>query len=250
MYAHNFTRLRNVRRRIYRRNRLYRGVVRIAVTTAIATVLVIGGAIAAWQVNAERQHGRIELTNDGPPLSVQVCDETGQWPIGEPLDLVKRATLKLPDGNYRLQVNGAGRMGRSYRFAVNRGENVEYPLSLDEGRLLGRYPDSLKLANTNERPRDEPMPFPILASALELTPGRFDIVEFNGRGIIRRDAVSGKTIWDTASPDNLFHPGAIQPDGWARFLLTAGVFTSSNRPAISMATAPGMSSSSWATPTP
>ncbi len=51
-------------------------------------------------------------------------------------------------------------MGRTYRFLVNRGETVDHQLSLDEGRLLGRYPDAPKWAGSNEKPRDEPMPFP------------------------------------------------------------------------------------------
>ena len=61
----------------------------------------------------------------------------GDEPIGEPVEVFKKSTLALPDGDYRLRVNGEGRLGRTYRFAVNRGETIAHKLSLDEGRLLG-----------------------------------------------------------------------------------------------------------------
>ena len=53
---------------------------------------------------------------------VQVLDETSDMAVGEPFDLVDRAVLTLPEGEYRLRVDGTGRLGRTYRFAVNRGE--------------------------------------------------------------------------------------------------------------------------------
>ena len=68
---------------------------------------------------------------------MQVLDESGVQPVGEPVNLVTRTTLVLPDGEYRLRVNGGGRLGRTFRLAVNRGETIAYALSLDEGRLLG-----------------------------------------------------------------------------------------------------------------
>ena len=57
---------------------------------------------------------------------MQVLDESGEEPIGEPVDLVTESTLALPDGDYRLRVNGVGRLGRTYRFAVNRGETIAH----------------------------------------------------------------------------------------------------------------------------
>lgn len=118
--------LQNVRRRIRRRGKHIPSVIRVAATSSVATALVLLGAIAAWRISAEQQSGRIELTNEGRPLSVQVLAETGRLPIGEPIDLVTRTTLNLPDGDYQLRVNGVGRMGRTYRFAVNRGEKLEH----------------------------------------------------------------------------------------------------------------------------
>ena len=118
-----------------------RRAIRVAAASAAATALVILGGIGAWRYFNDQRLGRIELSTDGPPLSVQVYDEAGERPIGEPVDLVTKTTLSLREGDYRLRVNGAGRMGRTYRFLVNRGATVDHQLSLDEGRLLGRYPD-------------------------------------------------------------------------------------------------------------
>ena len=53
----------------------------------------------------------------------QVLPEAGDEPLGEPFHVIGRwTTLALPAGDYRLRVHGVGRLGRTYRFAVNRGE--------------------------------------------------------------------------------------------------------------------------------
>ena len=56
-------------------------------------------------------------------MVVQVLAEDSDTPIGEPFDLAARAVVELPEGDYRLRVNGKGRLGRTFRFAVNRGRN-------------------------------------------------------------------------------------------------------------------------------
>ena len=76
---------------------------------------------------SEWRLGRIELTNDGPMLTVQVLDEPGEHPLGEPVEVFKKWMLALPDGEYRLRVEGGGRLGRTYRFAINRGETIAPP---------------------------------------------------------------------------------------------------------------------------
>ena len=57
------------------------------------------------------------------------------------------------------------------------------------------------------------MPFAPVTTALELTPGRFDIVEFSGPTVIRRDTPTGTPVWDIANPKTPFAP-ARDPNPW------------------------------------
>jgi hypothetical protein len=110
-----------------------RGVLRV-----VGTVLVLAAVgFLAWRIYGEWRLGYIILTNEGPPLTVQVLDEAGKVMIGKPFSLGANVTLALPDGEYRLSVNGVGRLGQTFRLAINRGETIVDQVSLDEGRLLG-----------------------------------------------------------------------------------------------------------------
>jgi hypothetical protein len=184
-------------------------VIRDRAITVAATLLVLLIGLTGWRYYSERRLGRIILTNQGTPLLVQVLPDTGDEPIDEPFDVVTRSTVALPAADYRLRVNGVGRLGRTYRFAVNRGETIAHQLSLDEGRLLGGDVDPSRWAG-GDRPREEPMPFALVTRALELTPGRSDIVEFTGSSVLRRDAATGEPVWDTANPKPPYGP-AIFP---------------------------------------
>ena len=105
---------------------------------AIAAAFVVGAAsIGGWRYYNESKLGRVELLTEGEPVVAQVLDESRDLAVGEPFDLATRAVVSLPEGDYRLRVNGVGRMGRTYRFAVNRGETQAHTVSIDEGRLLG-----------------------------------------------------------------------------------------------------------------
>ena len=103
----------------------------------VAAIVVAAASIAGWRYYTESRFGRVELVTEGDSVVVQVLDESGDLAIGEPFDLATRAVVSLPEGDYRLRVNGVGRMGRTYRFAVNRGETQAHTISIDEGRLLG-----------------------------------------------------------------------------------------------------------------
>ncbi len=170
----------------------------MAMIVGAVVLLELVGLAAWWSFSAWRL-GRIELTNDGPPLKIQVLDESGDEPIGEADDLVAKSTLALPAGEYRLRVTGVGRLGRTYRFAVNRGETIAHRLSLDEGRLLGRDQDYSENMLTDP-PREEPISFATVARAMELTPGKADLVEFIGETVIRRDGATGQPVWDASRP--------------------------------------------------
>ncbi len=188
--------------------------IRTAAAFVASVVLLDLIGVAAWRTYSESRLGRIVLTNDGPTMTVQVLDEPGREPIGEPVVVFRKSTLTLPDGDYRLQVNQEGRLGRTYRLAVNRGETIAHWLSLDEGRLLGRDPVEYPFMG-RDRPREEPMPFALVTVALELTPGKADIVEVTGRTIIRRDGASGEPVWDAANPRSPHDPGR-DPALWLR----------------------------------
>jgi hypothetical protein len=108
--------------------------------TVAAVLLMELIAFAAWRFYGHWRLGRIELTNAAAPLLIQVLDESGEQPIGDPIDLVTTTTLALPDGDYRLRVDGVGRLGQTYRMAVDRGEVLAHELSLEEGRLLASAP--------------------------------------------------------------------------------------------------------------
>jgi hypothetical protein len=122
--------------RLSRFFRVRRSAFRIAATAVAAVIVLELVALAAWWSYSRWRLGHITLTNEGPPLVVQVLDESGEHPIGQPFDLVTESTLALPDGDYRLRVDGVGRLGQTDRMAVSRGETIEHKLSLDEGRPL------------------------------------------------------------------------------------------------------------------
>jgi PQQ-like domain len=167
--------------------------------TAVAvgtTLLAIVVGIGACQFYEDRRLGWIELTNDGAPLVAQVLPEAGDGPLGEQFHVTTRSTLALPAGDYRLRVHGEGRLGRTYRFAVNQGETQTHALSLDEGRLLGGEP--VPRMPAQEKPREVLIPFAPTTVALELTPGKSDLIEWTGQTVIRRDGQTGKPVWDSS----------------------------------------------------
>ncbi len=188
--------------------------IRSAAMIAAAVVLLEVIGFAAWRTYSEWRLGRVVLNNEGPVLTVQLLGAQSDEPIGEPVEVFKKSTLALPDGDYRLRVDGEGRLGRTYRFAVNRGETIDHKLSLDEGRLLGRG-DNPYANPVGDRPREEPMPFALVTVALELTPGKSDIVEFTGKTLIRRDGATGNVVWDAANPTSP-HDHGRDPSLWLR----------------------------------
>ncbi len=175
-----------------------RNAMRITAGTVATALLVMLVSVAAWRFYADWRLGWIELTNDGPPLMAQVLPESSDEPLGEPFSVMTRSTLALPAGDYRLRVHGVGRLGRTYRFAVNRGETQAHSLSLEEGRLLGR--ESVPQMGGQEKPREEPIPFAPVTAAIELTPGKADLIELSGQALIRRDGRTGKAVWDSSRP--------------------------------------------------
>ena len=187
--------------------------VRETAMTIAATLLFVLGGVAAWRFYAAWRLGRIELTTDGPPLTVQILPETGEEPLGETFDMARRTVVALPDGDYRLRASARGRLSRTYRVAVNRGETQTYPLSLEEGRLLGGEPNTP--LPDKERPLERPIPFVLSTLALELTPGKADFVERTPNSLVRREAVTGDVVWDALRPTTPFGL-ARDPGPWLR----------------------------------
>ena len=177
-------------------------------------VLLELAALAAWWSVSQSRLGLLELVSERAILTVEVLDESGKVPIGEPITIVKRSILTLPDGEYRLRVSGEGLLGRTYRATVNRGETIACRLSLDEGRLLGgdRNPS---LWGGGDMPREEARPFAVVTVAVVLAQGKADIVEYTGQTIIRRDGVTGSVIWDATSPRSSYDR-QHDPGPWLR----------------------------------
>ena len=141
--------------------------------------------------------------------------ESSDLPLGEPFDLVTRAILALPAGEYRLRVNGMGRLGRTYRFAVNRGEAQTHSISLNEGRLLGgELPPG---TGFDDKPSEVPRPMAPVTSALELTAGKFDLMEWSRGSLIRRDGTTGNPIWNAFDRPKTVERGH-DPAHWLREL--------------------------------
>jgi hypothetical protein len=178
-----------------------RGIV-YAIGAIVASFVLGAASIVGWQYYAESRIGRVELLTEGDAVVAQVLDESGELAIGEPFDLVTRAVVSLPEGDYQLRVNGVGRIGRTYRFAVNRGETQEHTISIDEGRLLGGEQSTVVVSGPHWRAG--PIPFARVLGAWEILPGKADFIQFEGKALIRRDAATGKVIWDAFRPAKPF----------------------------------------------
>jgi hypothetical protein len=182
-----------------------------ATVGAVATLVVIGG----WRVYERWRTGRIELTTTGEPLLVQVLGEEGDTPIGEAFDLARRAVVELPEGEYRLRVNGKGRLGRTYRFAVNRGETQSHRISIPEGRLLSQEG---RPAIEGEPPEyDEPAQLPRMTRALELTKGKTSLIGWSDSALICREGASGTIVWDALHP-SMKIPVGRDPREWLHMI--------------------------------
>ncbi len=178
---------------------------------AMAALLVIGVAALGVYLHGEWRTGWVELVTVGAPLELQVLAAESDATIGTTIELASRAELALPDGEYRVRVNGKGRVGRTYRFVVNRGERQSHTISLDEGRLLGGETPPPPFMETAERPAS--IPFAPVATALELEPGGEGFVERSNGGLIYRDARSGRMLWDAQHSRIPFHNDK-EPASW------------------------------------
>ncbi len=189
---------------------------RVAALAVAGTLLVLLGCVGLWLFYADWRLGEVQLFNEGAPVTVQVLPETGELPLAEPFDVVTRATLTLPAGDYRLRVNALGRLGRTYRLAVNRAETLEHALSLDEGRLLG---GQIVYEAHPGQPRPKATPIPVVPTivALELTPGKQNLVEWRKETVIRSDGVTGRVVWDASQPRKPYEHSR-DPSAWIKVI--------------------------------
>ncbi len=195
---------------------------RIILRTAAVLIALELAAFAAWWVHDGWRRGQVELINSGAPLTVEVLDESGTSPVGEPIELITRATLRLPDGDYWVRLSGMGRLGQTYRLAVNRGDSIRYEVSLDRGRLRLAEPDDA----FQEKSPAGPVPFHSSTAVLPLARGPADLVHAGRGTVLRRDGRTGAVIWDAsrASPSALMSPFAaprpagplVDPGPWVR----------------------------------
>jgi hypothetical protein len=204
----------------------HRHTILVTLATALATTLLIAGSVLAWRFYSEWRLGRIELTTEGAPVVCQVLAESSDAAVGEPFDLVTRAVVALPDGDYRLRVNGLGRLGRTYRFAVNRGETQTHTISIDEGRLLGG--ERTPRVKETDVVREVPIPFAMMTTAVELTPGKSDLIEWIGQPLTCRDGATGKPRWQALA---LPARNSAGPDGYpARWMKKLSESPRAHRP--------------------
>ena len=197
------TRLRAISdraRRLSWENRRWMKIGHALAGAAITLVLIFG-----WRFYAGWRTGRVELKNEDDPVVAQVLAEDSDTAIGEPFDLATRAVVELPEGDYRLRVNGNGRLGRTFRFAVNRGETQGATISIDDGRLLGG--DTLEMGFMAYVHREVRIPFPRVIAALELKPGQASLVEWAEETLICRDSDTGEVNWDAFHPILAFGQG-------------------------------------------
>ena len=185
---------------------------RDAAVGALAVVMLAAISVVGWWVYATWRVGEIELTTEGQPLIVQVFEASSDTPVGEAFELSARRVVALPEGEYRLCANGSGRLGRTYRFLVNRGERQAHAISLDEGRLLGGEPAPPDLLGRKTL-RRLPMPFARITAARELEPGRSVFIEWWTDSLVCLDAGTGKERWDTSHPTRPFD-GKRNPASW------------------------------------
>ena len=183
------------------------------VAIAISTLVLMAASVAAWRFYAEWRLGRVELTTDSEPLVCQVIAESTDTPIGDPFDLVSRAVVTLPAGDYRLLVSGTGRLSRTFRIAVNRGEGQAHLIAIDEGRLLGG--ERMTDIGNRKLPRETPIPFAPVTRTLERTPGKTDFIEWSRESLICREPATGKALWNTARPETPF-PKDRDPTSWMK----------------------------------
>ncbi len=179
----------------------------VAVPHALVGAAMLAVVLGGWRIHAEWRVGRIEFMTGGEPVVAQVLEENSDHAVGEPFDLAGRVVVGLPEGEYRLRVEGTGRLGRTFRFAVVRGQTQRYSVSIDEGRLL----------RGEERPRSRVgIRFAELSAALELTPGKADLIEWtSAKTLICRDGVSSDVRWDAAWAVRP-RDGAFDAIGWLR----------------------------------
>jgi hypothetical protein len=172
------------------------GIAHAVMGAAVMRLVLVG-----WRCYAAWRSGQVELSTEGESVVVQVLQEESEQPVGEPVGLIDRAVFELPAGEYKLRVDGKGRLGRTFRFSVNRGETLAHTISIDEGRLLGGAPAPAE--NDEKRPFPMRVPCATATAALELNPGKADLIGCTEKTLIRRDGATGKVIWEAESPHTL-----------------------------------------------
>ena len=171
------------------------GRARIVVRSAFIGAVVMLMLVVGWRIYEESRRGRVELVAEGDPMVGQVLEGDSDRAIGEPFDIASRAVVNLPEGDYRLRVNGVGRLGRILRFAVAARETHVHTVSIEEGRLLAQERSGapkVRGGSVSKVP---------LAWAIELMPGRADLIEATEASLICRDVATGRVRWSIAGPE-------------------------------------------------
>ncbi len=165
-----------------------REIVWAAVGCAGTVVLIAGwGWCSYWRM------GSVVLTAAGDAVVVQVLENGSDRQVGGPVGLVDRAVITLPAGEYRLRVDGKGRVGRTFRFSVNRGETLAHSISIDDGRSMGGGVEEEPRGFGKQRELNVPIAYAENTHAIELIPGKFDLIECSEKAVVCRDGASGRS---------------------------------------------------------
>ena len=95
------------------RKAILRGAIVVAVTS-----LLIAGSFLGWRWYSISRLGRLLLATDGPPLSAEVLSASGEDRIKEPFAVGTHTVLSVPEGGYRLRVEGRGVLSQTYQFGA------------------------------------------------------------------------------------------------------------------------------------
>jgi serine/threonine protein kinase len=190
-----------------------RGVV-LAVAPAVASVLLVVGAVFSQLWYNESQLGHVALTTDGPMLLAELLDENDE--LAMPAFSVPTAQpVALPAGSYRLRLSASGLLSETWRLHVERGIEREYPVRLGDQLLWP--PIEVK----NVQVSGSNLPFgeakvPQLPEILDLA-GRADLIERTDHGVRRLDGRTARPVWEVTFDAKNLPPGQDLEE-WTRIL--------------------------------
>ncbi len=148
----------------------------LSAATAAASMLLIVGAILAWQWYAEWRQGRFVLTTDGPALDGEVMDKHDE-PIMPAFTVPTRQPVSLLAREHRLRISGPRRLSENYHVQVEQGLKRSFEIGPSDRDLW------------------EPLDITKGYDIVDLD-GRSDVILMTDQGLRRIHGATGKPIWE------------------------------------------------------